>query len=94
MAVISKLPNKKIIGLFAGAIDFYLYMGQIPVARMWPKYTWPGTPKQKKRGQVFATAVYLWQNMAEVDKQFYRELAYSTNMTGYEFFISLYLRTH
>lgn len=93
MAILDKMPRQEIIGTFAGTIDFYMYMGKIPVARTWPDRKAPRTKNELEAQQKFATAVHNWQTMSEAQRNFWRTRSYSTHMTGYEFYISRYMLT-
>jgi len=53
----------------------------------------PRTPSQQANRQKFANAVHAWQSLTEEQKKVYNERAKGKNLSGYNLFISEYMRT-
>lgn len=51
----------------------------------------PQTETQQNWRGIFRDAVLSWQNLSENEKEYYKEIAKSLNMSGYNFYLSEYL---
>lgn len=64
--------------------------------RIYIKPKQPGTPKQLEIWEKFKNAVMSWHNLTEEEKKYYNEKVkkLKLSMTGFNYFISLYLRLY
>ena len=68
--------------------------GIIPIAKRANVPSEPGTPYQAGNWIAFAEAVKVWQSMEKEVKDLYNKMKYPEKASGYNRFISWYLRTH
>jgi len=91
MAKLTKMPSLAIINGFKGSIDYYVYMG-LPCARKWPRS--PGhkrAPDVEAQWPNFTNATKLWQRLSPEVQQTYIDLASSTTLRGFDWFMRGYL---
>lgn len=91
MAVITRMPNERIISGFRGIIDFYYYMG-LSVVRKWPRS--PGkrrSPAVEAQWVPFKEAAALAKELSATMIEFYRENASTSHMHWKDLFFRSYL---
>jgi len=85
------MPSQAIIDGFKGTIDYYVYMGQ-PCVRKWPRS--PGhkrAPEVEAQWSNFTKATRLWSQLPPEIRESYKQLAASTTLSGYEWFLRGYI---
>lgn len=70
--------------MVSGPRNFYM-------APAWP--TFPGTEAQIEKNDNFATAVSMWQALTTEQKESYNQIAIKKNRKGYNYFLSLTLKS-
>jgi hypothetical protein len=74
-----------------GNVIFYNVKGN-QYARAWSMPRNPRTAKQQKNRKTFAEAVKLWQSMSPGEKEAYNIMARGKPLSGYNLFISMYMK--
>lgn len=80
-------------GQYAKVIVYYRMRGQT-YARHWVRGTNPRTPAQRNVRNYFASAVRAYQAISWPERLAWRKAAYNTNMSGYELFLSTYVKAN
>lgn len=91
MATITLNPSFDRLNSRIGRMIFYTRSGTQCV-RSHVKPRNPDTPEQRKNRNTFREAVKLWQSLTEEEKNVYRKKARRLRITGYNLFISRYLK--
>jgi len=87
MAVLDALPERQVIDGFKGIIDFYLWKG-LPCARKWPVWHKRKPSAAELANQtLFAAIVLSWNDLDQVTRQTYRDLAQGTGLTGRDVYV-------
>lgn len=92
MALIKEMPGEHIISGFKGKLDFYYYMGKA-CCRRWPRS--PGhvrSPAVMAQWDAFSYASREWNNLSDIVRRAYEELATGSALTARDMFIRSYLK--
>jgi hypothetical protein len=76
--------------------NVYYYKDGIQVVRPYYIPVQPGTASQQNRWTIFSNGVEEWQALSTVQKEEWNSRAYHLHrpMTGFNYFMSIYLKTH
>lgn len=79
--------------IFSGIYSKKYYFGEPYISKMkFYRPTNPRTERQQNWRAIFATGKTLWDSLSAEEKEYYRKRGRNEKMTGYNFFMSNYLK--
>lgn len=90
--MIIKTADIKITGHLQDRV--YYYLDHVLTSRSFFIPVQPGTPAQLARWEIFSEGVLTFQNLSETEKKSWNQSAVRFQVSGFNFFMSKYLKTH